>query len=321
MPRTVQEITSEALLNVASDAGQNTAANFLNQRYRRLASKVRFRHLRKRVEIVLPGLVSEGEATFTQNSDLVTGDADALVAWQALGAAKLRGRFIRAGSGGSQPWLEIAGLELDGLRLTAAFPFTTLAEGSYSIVARYHRLVGNIRWLGAVSVPRLNQPLTLGSEAEGNEYWAGRVVTGSGHPFKFWLAPPDFDGAPRIEVYPPAQSAESLHYVCHLEPPFLALTDYLPFGLSEDVLREGMEVNLLRLKWAKAVEEKQYDGAAHYRNEYNSSLTRWERDAYAMAGDVDTTVGDDFIMVRGPESMVERNWERALEEGLWPDGL
>lgn len=309
MPRTIEQVASEALLNVASDAGLSTAVNFLSQRYRKLAARVRFRHLRRRAEIRMPAEVRTGVATFVGGATLVQLDVEARAAVEAAG--DLRGRFIAPSSG--QPWVEVRGLEVEGLRLATPYAGAD-TSGGYRLVARYHRLAPDTRWLGAVTLPRLNVALTLSSETELAQYSSGRMVVGGGWPTYYCLAPPDFDGRPRIEVYPPAGLVEEiLSYTYYAEPAMLGYTDQVPPGLSEDVLREGVMIDLLRLEWVKAVRGRDYEGAAHYRNEYNTLLTRWERDAYAMAGDVDTVVSDDFIAVRGADR-VEDEWPH----GLWP---
>lgn len=322
MPSTVEQVCSDALMSIGSDAGLTVASRFLALRYRKLASKVRFRHLRRRAALTMPKQLSTGTVTFTLDSDLVTLSAEALTALTAIGPA-LAGRFIRPGSGATQPWLEVAGLEVGGLRLATPFPSTTLAASGYVLVARYHRLAADVRWLGRPSVPRLNCQLVLSSGTEADYYSAGRNVVGSGYPHYFWLAPPDFDGRAQIEIYPPAGLAdEVVNYPYHAEPPrSLQPTDMLPMGLSEDCLREGIMIDLLLLEWTKAVKSKDYDAAAHYRNEYNTQRTRWERDAYGEAGDVDTTLPDDFIMVRGSERSTDDMLQRGLEIGQWPEGL
>src|SRR5574342_657523 len=78
---TVEQVAREVLAAIDTQAGHLLAVQWVAERYRRLASRTRFRHLRRLGEVILPAAITAGTITTTQGSTTVTGDATAQAAW------------------------------------------------------------------------------------------------------------------------------------------------------------------------------------------------------------------------------------------------
>src|SRR5262245_7478723 len=81
---TVEEVERSVLGAVANHAGHTLAARGVVDRYFEMVCKVRYRHLRRLCEVIVPATINAGTLTFTQGSRVVTPDATALAAWQGL---------------------------------------------------------------------------------------------------------------------------------------------------------------------------------------------------------------------------------------------
>lgn len=297
---TVEEVARQALQSISSSAGTVVASGFFQTRYQNLAESGRFRHLRRFGEIVLPANLTDGAVDIIQDSPVVTGDADAQAAWAQLGS-KLKGRFIRLTQQGQ--WYEIADLTGANLLLTLPVIEATSTDLGYTIVQRFHPLMEDCQWTGPFVHPKRRLHLREVNSAEFERVEPGRNLT-TGGPYVVVLnCPPDPQTKKkRVEFYPyPGTTPQLVRYIYWASPPKLEQTDDLPSGLSPDVMKEGVAMDLCGWEFGEAMKAGRTEAAGFWRNEYNARMTRWEAKSVDKALDVDETKGLDSleVLIRG----------------------
>src|SRR3990167_10693695 len=89
---TAEEVARSVLGAINTSANLLLAARWVSERYQKLCSRTRFRHLRTVKELLIPADIADGTAAFIRGSRVVTGDATARSVWDV----RVVGRHIRA---------------------------------------------------------------------------------------------------------------------------------------------------------------------------------------------------------------------------------
>jgi hypothetical protein len=267
----VDDVARSALSATGSEAGLLLAIRWASERYRQLASRTKFRHLRQIGELVIPADITTGTITVTEGEDTVTGNATALAAW----SDDLVGRYFR----GRRNWYRIEAVnQTTGvLKLASAFTEDSLAATDYHIVPQRVRLDSRARYTGAFVHMRMHRKLVeLGMEAMDFEYPARVVIAGSG-PEVVAEVGVDTDGTKLVELYPYATQQEMIRYAFWPVAPELRPGSALPLELDPQVLRDGTLIDVMRFEMAKALRANQVEVAATWRNEARAQETTWEK--------------------------------------------
>lgn len=271
---TAGEVARAALAAVGSDANLLLATQWVSERYVQMVGRVKFRHLRRYGELVVPAMISAGTATATRDSAIVTGDATAAAAWATT---DLKGRFFQ----GRTAWYEIA--ETTGapaqLRLTSPFAEDTVTAGSYRLVQRYATLDRGARFFRGFTAGRLWRPITtipleaLDRLAPGRPYLGSLAVGG-------WVSDVGWSTAlntRRIELYPYSTTSEIICYLWWSAPADLDFDDDIPGPIDSYLLKDGALIDVFRHKASVAADQGKVDMAAFWRNESRAQETVWER--------------------------------------------
>lgn len=280
---TVEEVVRDLLGSTATSAGAPLAAAWLNNRYRELVSEVRFRHLRKVGELVLPARVTDGTLSATRGSAAVTGDATAAAAWLVSPGALATNEywFLRP----SSAWYKLSALAGAAITLGSAFAEEDVAAGGYTLVKRYHALATNARWLGTFTHTRLRRAFKPLPFSAFDAQFPGRVITGS-YPMAVAQVGVNASNVLMVEVYPPPATSEILHYIYWDLPTALTISSTIPAQVEAYTLKEGALVDLYRYEFTKALRAGQVEVAATWRNEMNAQETKWaNRKSQARAAD------------------------------------
>lgn len=260
-----------------------SAENWVNDRYRQLAERYQLRHLRKIKEVAIRSTISAGTATPVTGSAIITGDADALAAWAALGT-DIVNCFISPPA--AQRWYEVVEF-LPGQGLKIGLPYIEAVgddeEHSYSLIQRYTDLPTDLQRLGQVTFMRGLTTVTPVSQYDIDLADPGRLI--NSWPRKCAEAPVHpITGVRRLEVYPPpSEEMEVLRLYYWAQPRVYEWDEELPSVLPKQVLVMGVQIDLLSHLWAQAVAAKDTEGAGHYRNEAARLTTKWEGQEVFMA--------------------------------------
>ena len=268
---TVDEVARSALSATGSEAGLLLAIRWASERYRQLASRTKFRHLRQIGELLIPADITAGTITITEGEDTVTGDATALAAW----TDDLVGRYFR----GRRNWYRIEAVNQTAgtLKLGSAFTEDDLADAAYHLVPQRIRLDGRARFTGAFVHMRLHRELVeLGLEAMDYEYPSRVVIAGTG-PEVVAEVGVDTDGTKLVEFYPYSTQQEMIRYTYWPVAAELRPGSVLPNELDPQVLRDGALIDVMRFEMAKAIRANQVEQAALWRNEARAQETTWEK--------------------------------------------
>jgi hypothetical protein len=272
---TTEELARNVLASVDSDVGFLNCIKWIDSRYKQLVGRVKFNHLRKVGELVIPASISDGTIAVTSGSTSVTltstGDTfttgNASAYW-----------YIHIGS----EWYHVASIDSSTtLTLTNAFTRqttgTAAATETYHLVQRYHPVAGDARWLGTFMFTRLRTkldgPITmdkLDRQAPGRS-----LITGI--PAIVAHAGVDSTGDLLVEVYPYCTAKEILHYVYWDMPTTLDTTTTIPTQIDPYVLKEGVLIDLYRYLKGRALNANKIEAAAVYRNDEHAQRTVWER--------------------------------------------
>lgn len=276
---TVAEVARQVLAAVASPAANHVlVSQWVARRLRELQSRSRMRHLRRIGTINIPAEVTTGTVTGTRGSAVLTGDATAVAAWQAIGRASLLGRHIRLS--GHTTWYEL--IDWDGdtvLTLDGALGEDSASAVAYSIVRRYFTLPSEVRWLGDfVHMRRHRGPLAAVSRAELDALFPTRPYIGNGPDFVVDLSYGREASGRIIELYPASTEANVIHYAYWAEPPLLGPDDQIPHVVDDHILVEGALIDLYRHQESVAMAAGNVDAAGLWRNEQRAQKTQWERD-------------------------------------------
>lgn len=268
---TVEQVAREVLAAIDTQAGHLLAVQWVSERYRRLCSRSRFRHLRRLGEVVLPAVVTTGTVTTTNGSRTVTGDATAQAAWSNA----LVDRMFRA----SVAWYRIASYEGTTLTLASPFSETAVTAGAYTIAPRMVRLADDARWISDDMVHLRSRQLIRGiPRAELDFQVPDRYNASDAGPVVWAGTESAADGTLQVEFYPVPTQDELIAYVYWAQPPMLRFDETIPPQVPDHVLREGALIDAMRYEAAKAMRMGALEQATYWRNEYQAQSTRWERD-------------------------------------------
>jgi hypothetical protein len=268
---TVEELVRDILASVSSDAGGLLVAKWADNRYKEMVAKVRFRHLRKVGELSLPAVIDTGTVTTTRDSTAVTGDSTTFETDMSAGSQE--DYYFRAG----QNWYKIASVTDDtNLVLASGYAEDAVADGSYKIVKRTHALASDARWFGDFVLTRLRKRLTSISLDELDIRAPGRTIVGS-IPDTVAQIAINSSGYPNVEIYPPPEESELIHYVYWSLPTALTMASTIPPVIDQYTLKEGTLIDLYRYEKAAAIRKGNIEQAAVWRNEEKSQESKWRQ--------------------------------------------
>jgi hypothetical protein len=268
---TVEEVARGVLASTGGTTDLVLASRWVAERYRQVAARARFRHLRHIGSVTLPASISAGTATATRGSATVAGNATAQAAW----TPDVVGRWFRART----TWYEIVGVVGGELRLASEYAEETTAAAGYTIVARHVSLARDARHIGTMVHQRRHYPLEQPSLSRLNDLAPARTtVSGAGPTVASEVGLDEF-GAKRFEFYPYNTSDEVILYIYWSHPPLLAPTDQVPPVVDEYILREGALIDAMRAEMVRALRAMppQVEVAAVWRNDYRAQETKWDR--------------------------------------------
>jgi len=268
---TVEEIVRDLLGSLATSAGAPIAARWVNNRYQELVAKVKFRHLREIGELLVPAVVDDGTVNVTRGSTTVTGSG---TSWTTdIGNGAQTYWYIKPASA----WYKIASVDSDTqITLATAFAEDDVSGNSYAAVKRHLPLDSSARWIGDFVHTRLRNKLDGPlSYEEMNRRYPGRKLTGS-YPEAVGLVGTDDNNALIVEVYPPPDESEIIHYVYWKLPSALTFSSTIPPQIDPHVLKEGALIDLYRYEMAEALRLGKVDAAGFWRNESRAQMTKWE---------------------------------------------
>jgi hypothetical protein len=287
---TVDDVARAALSAVGANAGLLQAIRWVSDRYRQLANRGKLRALRRIDNVVIPAAITDGLATFTRGSDIVTGDATAQQAWvtgqstanaddQAplLNAPEhtVIGRFIRY----RRVWYRVKNLEFVGgvprLRLSTPVAEDSTSLTAYKLVQRHTRMPKNARFFGGFVQQRLWRPLTQLSLDELNLTYPERLFVAGTGPEVWTVIGDDEDGARLIEFYPYPTRNEAILFTYYERAPELKPGMTLPDDLDVEALKIGVLIDICRFEMANALRMNQVDVAGVWRNESARFETLW----------------------------------------------
>jgi hypothetical protein len=269
---TVDELARDIVGSLAFDEGYLLAATWINNRYKQLVSRVRFKHLRKIGEIQIPAIYNTGTVDTTRDSTAVTGTD---TVWTTA-PTTTPGQYWYFK--GASAWYNIASVaSATALTLTTAFSETALDDDGYTIAKRYHPLATTARWLGDFVLSRLRLPLGPPIPLEQLDREApGRILT-SQYPTTVTQIGVDTNGYVMVEFYPYSASSEIVHYVYWDLPTDLTISSTIPPQIDPYVLKEGALIDAYRYAKSKARQKGDHEGANSWRNDEFAQQTVYER--------------------------------------------
>ncbi len=288
---TVDEVARRVVGATDGLADALTAADWIADRYRELASRGLFKHLRKTAQLTLPASIDTGTVTTTRGSKTVTGNSAAQAVWDT----KVVGRYLRSGN----IWYEIEAYNNDTIFLSNEWAESAVAAASYDIVQRFHELPDEVRWLGPFVHLRLGNSLDEVSLESLDSLAPRRLLVADSGPTTVAEATESENANKRIEVYPYVKSNdEILGYVYWSIPQKLKPDDDIPRQIDSWLLREGALIDAYRFLKAKALSETppQIEKAAVWRNEEARQETKWKRDI-TLAYRSDSGISDKELVL------------------------
>ena len=285
MATIVDDVARSTIAAVGSNAGLLQAIKWTSDRYRQLANRGKLRALRRIAQITIPaaiesggtdGAVDGGLATFTRDSDIVTGNATAQATWLSLGA-DIVGRYIRY----RRVWYKVVNVEpLAGpsaqLRLENTCTEPDSTDTAYKLVQRHTRMPSDARFFGRFVQQRLWRPLSLVSISELDLMHPERLfVAGTGPELCAEIGVGE-DGQRLMEFYPYPHRAESILFTYYIKSPDLNPGDALPEELDVESLKMGVLIDVYRFEMAKALRDNKVEVAAVWRNELRAQEKTWE---------------------------------------------
>ena len=290
---TVDEVARRVAGATSGLADNLIAADWIADRYRELASRGFFKHLRKTAELTLPASIDTGTITTTRGSKTVTGNSAAQAVWDT----KVVGRYLRSGN----IWYEIGGYDNDTIFLKSEWAETAASAASYDIVKRFHELPDEARWVGTFVHRRLGRPLDEMSMEELDGRFPWRILVADSGPTIVVEAPESENANKRIEVYPYTKSNdEILGYVYWSIPQRLKSDDNIPRQIDSWILREGALIDAYRFLMAESMKAvpPNPDAAALWGNVAARQETKWKRDIQ-LAYRNDSAISDkDLVLSR-----------------------
>jgi hypothetical protein len=284
---TVEEVAGLALsaVDVSADKpiGLPQVGRWVVERYREIAAKSRFRHLRQIGSITIPNAVQTGAATVAVGATAVTLDATAQAAVTAVGGAAALGTkdwYIRFST---STWYPVASYLSPTLTLSNAYTEDAVTAGGFLLLKRFHRLDVTARWMGKFVYPRRRRPLELRALHDLDSSSPERQLTADGpwYVSEATRVPADTTdlgtaGAKRVELYPYNRTNETVYYTFWAIPASLALEDTIPQEIDPYVLREGVLIDVYRYRASQAANAGSVEIAGYWRNEARAQYTSWQ---------------------------------------------
>lgn len=284
----VDDVARSALAAVGSNAGLLQAIRWTSDRYRQLANKGKLRALRRIEQLIIPAAITDGTATFTRGSALVTGSAAAVTAWTTgqslvntddeqpnllVPEHSVIGRYIRY----RRVWYRVAGLEPNGqLRLATPVAEDDSTDVNYKLVQRHTRLPKDTRFLGGFVQQRLWRPLAQLSLYELDMTAPERLFVAGTGPESWTVIGDDEDGTRLVEFYPYPLRNEAILFTYYKKSPELTPGVTLPDDLDLESLKMGVLIDIYRFEMSQAMRANQVEQAALWRNELRAQEKTWE---------------------------------------------
>lgn len=269
---TCEEVARSALAAVGSSANVVLASQWVSERIAEAAITSRFHFLRDLSSVVIPATINAGLASFTRDSDLVTGDATAQSAW----SQNVVGRFVQAF--GRTAWYEIVGFDpaAQALHLRTPFSEDSSATTSYRIVQRYAALDPAARTLGTFVFDRFRWPLEGPVPIDRLQQMIPERQFASIGPTIIAELGENAEGTKLVEFYPYSLKTEIIHYTFWRKPKSYGFTETLPGVVDTTILKQGVLVDIMRYEAAMAARDGKVELAAYWRNEYRAQETVWK---------------------------------------------
>lgn len=290
---TVEEVARDILAAVSTDAGYLVAIRWIDSRYKEIVSRVRFRHLRKLGEVVIPAHYSTGTVSINRGSLTVTGVGTAFETQFTAEDKELL--YIKI----SSAWYKIASVDTElQITLDSTFSEDDVSGGGFVIVQRFHPLLAEARWLGSFMHTRLRKELRGPISAdELNTLSPGRTNYSS-FPVLVAQEGVDSDGSLMVEFYPYSQESEIIHYAYWKIPDTLIITSEIPPQIDPYILKEGALIDLYRYLKSQSYAAGNVDVGNSWRNDEHAQETKFER-RIQEAVKTDRGVDDlSFILAR-----------------------
>lgn len=282
MQATLEDVARQVVGAVDGDFGYPVAAQWVMRRYEQLATRTKLRHLRQVGQCIMPATVVAGKVTATRDSAIITGDATATAAWNALNPTepfptKLVGWHIRV----KVAWYEIIGYQtiagVGTITLRENFAEDTSTLVGYWITLRWVPLSKDAIWLGHTYIQmRRRMPINLIGYEALDLSAPSRPRVGYG-PDICAEAPETPDGIKRMEFYPYTTTSEAIFYLYWKDVPLYSMTDPLPPRVRAYALKEGALIDAFRYLMSQALKKEKPDLAATWRNEARTQETKWEQ--------------------------------------------
>lgn len=293
---TTEEVARDVLAAVGTSAGHVLAAKWVSDRYVELVSRVRFRHLRRLGEVVVPATITAGTVTLTEGSRTVTPDATALAAWVAVAQDGLIGRSFRAQD---NEWYVVDGFDGATITLTTPRVEASVAGSGYSIAARTVALAPSARWVAPYMIHMRTRNRVINVSLDTLNFGAPTRDRQSSPPDVWAETGRNAAGAKLVEFYPYPNVNEMIHYVYWEIPPALEFDAPIPQEIDGYVLREGALIDAMRYEAAQAARTARLEEAAYWRNEYRAQETKWENKYIPAAARTDRGVDDISFILAG----------------------
>jgi len=285
---TVDDVARSSLAAVGSNAGLLQAIKWTSDRYRQLSNRGKLRALRRIDQLVIPAAITDGTATFTRGTDIVTGDATAQAVWRTGISVvnsdnapnsidqSIVGRYIRY----RRVWYKVTNLEPDGLGGVQIRLHNPVAEDSstavnYKLVQRHTRLPKDARFLGGFVQQRLWRPLAQLSISELDLTAPERLFVAGTGPESWTVIGDDEDGVRLIEFYPYTLRNEAILFTYYAKSPDLTPGTNLPDDLDIESLKMGVLIDVYRYEMSQSLRANQVEVASVWRNELRAQETTW----------------------------------------------
>ena len=256
--------TAVAMLGVGSPLLAQTSANL---RYQELATGMNMLHLRDLYSLIVPGYINTGTVTATKNSNIVTGNTAAQDVW----TPEIIGRFIQF----KNVFYEVADLRTDKtIVLTMNYIEETLASGAYKIIQRRVKLDKQVAQIGSFVNMNLGRSIQTLPIDYANTVSPARTSFSSG-PLIAMQVGFDKDQSLIYEFYPYSNRDTAILYTGYKSPENLEPNQQLPKAVPSFVLIEGIKIDLMLAEMTKALEAKNVNEAAVWRNDYRAQETKW----------------------------------------------
>lgn len=306
--RTAGEVARAALADLNCEAaGVANALRWVGDRYEEIAQR-RLKQLRKVGELAVPAIVSAGTVTVARGSDAVIGNAAASTAWDATPG--VLGWFLQAGV----RWYEISSRDTTDLRLTTPYAEDSGSAVGYRLVKRYHACDPRARFLGDFGLERRRWRLEKRSSAWLDALAPDRRFTSYGPVVVSEVGTNPTDGARLVELYGYSTVSEVIRYIYWEAPGKFDDEDVLPIAILAQSLKEGVLVDVMRWKMAKAENDGKMDAAAFWRNEYRAQETRWRGDVIPQLIKADSGIEDMQLLF---PSACEPGDIRTARDEVW----